>query len=105
MIIASSLQERLAAASPDRVASGQELAAASRSHEQHWRDQACRCRTASHKVTPDLSERMSADIAHKWQIEDAPPAPATTGTLYEPMQSGRGVDGGVRERMAREERR
>lgn len=60
---------------------------------------------ASHKVTPDLSERMSADIAHKWQIEDAPPAPATTGTLYEPMQSGRGVDGGVRERMAREERR
>lgn len=56
----------------------------------------------SHKLTPNLSERMSADVAHKWQIEDAPPAPPTTGTLYEPMDSGRGVDGGVRERMARE---
>lgn len=56
----------------------------------------------SHKITPDLSERMSADVSHKWQIEDAPPAPPTTGTLYEPMMSGRGVDGGVRERMKRE---
>lgn len=56
----------------------------------------------SHKLTPDLSERLSANVSHKWQIEDAPPAPPTTGTLYEPMMSGRGVDGGVRERMARE---
>ena len=56
----------------------------------------------SHKLTPNLSERMSADVAHKWQIEDAPPAPATTGSLYEPMATGRGIEGGVRERMARE---
>ena len=57
---------------------------------------------ASHKLTPNLSERVSADVSHKWQIEDAPPAPATTGSIYEPMQSGRSVEGGVRERMARE---
>ena len=56
----------------------------------------------SHKLTPNLSERLSADVAHKWQIEDAPPAPATTGSLYEPMVSGRGIEGGVRERMAGE---
>src|SRR5690606_18263362 len=56
---------------------------------------------ASHKVMPDLGERMSADVAHKWQIEDAPAAGATTGSIYEPVPSGRGVEGGVRERMAR----
>lgn len=29
----------------------------------------------SHRRTPDIAERMSAEIAHTWQIEDAPPAP------------------------------
>jgi hypothetical protein len=58
---------------------------------------------ASHKILPDLTERISADISHKWQIETAPPAPPTTGTLYEPMQSGKAVDGGVRKRMKEEE--
>lgn len=56
----------------------------------------------SHKLAPDLAERVSGEVAHKWQIEDAPPAPATTGTLYEPMVSGRTVEGGVRQRMERE---
>jgi short-subunit dehydrogenase len=58
---------------------------------------------ASHQILPDLTERISADIAHKWQIETAPPAPPTKGTLYEPMESGRTVDGGVRERMKKED--
>ena len=56
----------------------------------------------SHKVTPNLAERMSADVSHKWQIEDAPPAAATAGSIYEPMAAGRKVEGGVRERMRRE---
>ena len=60
---------------------------------------------ASHKVTPNMAERMSANVSHKWQIEDAPPAGVTTGTLYEPMMSGRGVGGGVCDRMEREESR
>jgi short-subunit dehydrogenase len=58
---------------------------------------------ASHHVLPDLTERISGNIAHKWQIETAPPAPPTAGTLHEPMQSGRTVDGGVRERMKKED--
>jgi short-subunit dehydrogenase len=58
---------------------------------------------ASHRVLPDLTERISADIAHHYQIETAPPAPPTSGTLFEPMQAGRGVEGGVRERMRRED--
>ncbi|HEX8469571.1 MAG TPA: SDR family NAD(P)-dependent oxidoreductase [Brevundimonas sp.] len=55
-----------------------------------------------HHLFPDITERMSGDIAHRWQIETAPPAPPTHGTLHEPMLEGRAVDGGVRERMAAE---
>jgi short-subunit dehydrogenase len=58
---------------------------------------------ASHQIFPDLTERMSANIAHKYQIETAPPAPPTSGTLHEPMESGREVEGGVRERMKKED--
>jgi short-subunit dehydrogenase len=57
---------------------------------------------ASHKILPDLTERMSANIAHKYQIETAPPAPPTAGTLHEPMESGRKVDDGVRQRIKEE---
>jgi hypothetical protein len=58
---------------------------------------------ASHHILPDLTERMSANIAHRYQIETAPPAPPTSGTLYEPMEAGRTVEGGIRERMKRED--
>jgi len=57
----------------------------------------------SHSLFPSLTERFAANIAHRWQIEKAPPAPPTTGSLYKPMHSGTGVEGGVRERMEREE--
>ncbi|TLX55735.1 short-chain dehydrogenase [Stutzerimonas nosocomialis] len=57
----------------------------------------------SHSLMPGLSERISANIAHRWQIENAPPAPATTGALYQPMPSTSGVDGGARQRIEREE--
>lgn len=57
----------------------------------------------SHRIAPDLTEHISANIAHKAQFESAPPAPNTDGTLFQPMQSGQGVDGGVRQRMHREE--
>ena len=60
---------------------------------------------ASGQVDPDtdITERVSADIAQRYQIETAPPAPPTSGALYEPIESGRGVAGGVRERMAAED--
>ena len=56
----------------------------------------------SHRFFPDLTERMSADVAHKYQIETAPPAPPTKGSLFEPMAEGRGIDDGVRARIRRE---
>jgi short-subunit dehydrogenase len=57
---------------------------------------------AGHHVAPDLTERMAADIMHRRQMEKAPPAPATSGSLHRPMEAGRGVEGGHRERMQRE---
>jgi hypothetical protein len=37
-------------------------------------------------------------------MEHAPPAqPPTSGSLYQPMQTGTGVEGGVRARMERED--
>jgi short-subunit dehydrogenase/predicted outer membrane protein len=57
----------------------------------------------SHKILPDLTERISANIAHRWQIETAPPAPPTTGALHAAIPEGRGVEGGNRERMERED--
>ncbi|TQK10333.1 SDR family oxidoreductase [Herbaspirillum sp. SJZ107] len=58
----------------------------------------------SHHLAPDLTERISANIAHKSQMEKAPPTlPPTSGSLYQPMPAGTGVDGGVRARMERED--
>lgn len=50
----------------------------------------------------DAIVRVSANVVHKWQIKTAPPAPPASGTLHEPMQAGRTVEGGVRERIERE---
>jgi short-subunit dehydrogenase len=58
----------------------------------------------SHHIAPDLTERVSANVAHTSQMEKAPPGQAPTpGSLYQPMQAGTGVDGGVRARMERED--
>ncbi len=56
----------------------------------------------SHHIFPHLTERLSANIAHKAQIKNAPPAPPTSGSLFEPVVKGRGVDDGVRKRMKAE---
>lgn len=58
----------------------------------------------SHHLFPHFTEWLSANIAHKYQIRTAPPAPPTSGTLFTPMQSGRGVDDGVKARIKRENR-
>lgn len=57
----------------------------------------------SHHLMPDLTESFSANLAQKYQIDEAPPAAATTGALYEPMPEGQGIDDGVRERMKHED--
>jgi short-subunit dehydrogenase len=61
-----------------------------------WKAQAA---VTAHRLLPDLTEHIAGDIYHRVQIETAPPAPPTSGTLHQPMQSGTTVEGGVRERM------
>ncbi|MBF9223877.1 SDR family NAD(P)-dependent oxidoreductase [Hymenobacter ruricola] len=58
----------------------------------------------SHRIAPRFTERVSANIDHHYQLKTAPPAPATTGSLYAPQASGPGVDDGVRKRMKEEKR-
>ncbi|TGD81919.1 SDR family NAD(P)-dependent oxidoreductase [Hymenobacter wooponensis] len=58
----------------------------------------------SHRVLPHFTERISGNIAHRYQIKTAPPAPATAGSVHQPMVTGRGVDDGVRQRMKEEKR-
>ena len=57
----------------------------------------------SHHLFGDLTERMSASIA-KREIDKAGPLPPTSGSIYEPMQEGRSIEGGIRERMKAEDR-
>ena len=55
------------------------------------------------RIWPGLAERVAADVVHRAQIETAPPAPPTAGSVHEPMRpGGTTVEGGARARMARE---
>lgn len=57
-----------------------------------------------HHIAPHFTEWFSAQIAHRSQMRNAPPAPPTDGSLHQPMESGRGVDDGVRKRIKEENR-
>ena len=56
-----------------------------------------------HHLLPDLTERMTADVADR-EVKKAAPHAATPGSIYEPMAEGRGVGGGIRERMKAEDK-
>jgi hypothetical protein len=58
----------------------------------------------SHHLFPHLTERISANIVHRYQFKTAPPYPPTSGAAFQPMETGRGVDDGVRKRMKDEKR-
>ena len=59
-----------------------------------------------HRMMPDTFETIFGSTVHKAQMNDAPAtAPPTPGSLYAPMPSSTGVSGGVKERMAEEDRR
>ncbi|WP_084165867.1 SDR family NAD(P)-dependent oxidoreductase [Dyadobacter crusticola] len=58
----------------------------------------------SHRLFPHFTERLSANIAHRYQIETAPPAPATSGAVLTPTATGTGIDDGVRARMKAEKK-
>lgn len=55
------------------------------------------------RIWPGLAERIAADVVHRAQVETAPPAPPTSGSLYEPVRSGTSVEGDARARMERED--
>lgn len=57
----------------------------------------------SHKFAPDLTERISANIAHAEQFDKAPPAAPTSGAVHQPNPAATGIDGGVRVRMRQED--
>ena len=60
---------------------------------------------SAHNILPDLTEAVAADIYHDAQMRDAPKgAPATSGSVFRPVAEGRGVSGGVRERITAEDR-
>ncbi len=56
------------------------------------------------RLWPGLAERMAGDVVHRAQIETAPPAPPTAGSIHAPVPAGTAVEGGARARMAREDR-
>lgn len=56
----------------------------------------------AHHVFPHLTERISGNINHRYQIMTAPPAPPTSGSLFTPVEEGRGVNDSLRWRMKTE---
>jgi short-subunit dehydrogenase len=56
----------------------------------------------SHRLFPGLTEQLSGKTAQS-EIDKAAPLPHTTGSIYEPMTEGTTVDGGIRDRMKRED--
>jgi short-subunit dehydrogenase len=58
----------------------------------------------SHQILPHFTERISANIINRYQIKTAPPADTTSGSIFQPMPSGKGVDDGVRDRIKKEKK-
>jgi short-subunit dehydrogenase len=56
-------------------------------------------------VFPRFNEWLTGNISHKYQIEMPPKARDTTGSIYEPMKEGTGIDDGVDERMKEQNRK
>jgi NAD(P)-dependent dehydrogenase (short-subunit alcohol dehydrogenase family) len=56
-----------------------------------------------HRLLPDFTETLAANIAHR-EMEKGAPVPPSSGNLHKPMNEGREVRGGVRERMKLEDR-
>jgi len=56
----------------------------------------------SHHIFPDLTERLSAKIAQS-EVAKASPMAATSGSIHVSQADGLIIDGGIRERMKRED--
>lgn len=49
---------------------------------------------AMHNVAPGIVKGMMGNLTHKTQMEDAPPAEDTSGSVHEPVLAGTEVSGG-----------
>lgn len=59
----------------------------------------------SHHLFPRLTDRIAANVVHKSQMKNAPTGVAPHSVAaFEPMESGRGIDDGVKKRMHEENR-
>ncbi|MCM3788921.1 hypothetical protein M3221_10940 [Domibacillus indicus] len=58
--------------------------------------------SVSSNLIPGLTETLNAKYLNK-VIQDAPPAPPSSGSLHKPMESGTGVSAGLRERIKKEQ--
>lgn len=56
----------------------------------------------SHHIFPDLTEHLSGKIADD-EVHKAMPIPGSAGAIYEPLEGTAKIDGGIRERMKRED--
>lgn len=50
-------------------------------------------------VFPRFNEWLTGNVAHRYQVEMPPATPNTKGSIYKPLETGRGVDDGVDEKM------
>lgn len=57
---------------------------------------------ASSRIAPGLTDRLSARVADA-ESRKGTPVPPTEGALYRPVEAGVTVEGGIRERMRRED--
>ena len=57
----------------------------------------------AHALLPDVAEAVAADVSHRAQMRDAPPAPDTPGSLHTPDPAATGVSGGNRARIKAED--
>ena len=55
-----------------------------------------------HRLSPDLSERTTANIQHR-EVEKANGMAPTSGAIFEPMSGTTTIEGGIRERMKAED--
>jgi short-subunit dehydrogenase len=65
-----------------------------------WKAQAA---STFHTIVADLVEEVSANIAHAEQMKKGAPQAPGPGSIHQPIPEGRGVDGGVRQRMKAED--
>lgn len=59
----------------------------------------------AHRLAPGWTENIAGGVIHRVQMEEAPPAPPSPGNVQQPMPTGTGVEGDMRELLRQDEQR